>query len=131
MFTPGQMAPPRYAPAPLTAAPRAAPAGRTTAIVTTAAGSAMLVAGVAAGLVARSRYQDLDAQQGSPGYLEAWQSKQAGIRTMAVTADVLLGVGAVTAGVGGWLWWRSGRAEVSVAPLISPDGAGLVAAARF
>jgi hypothetical protein len=91
---------------------------------------ALLVGGGATGYVAKSRYDDLKAKQGTPGYAAAYASDRSSIRTTAVAADVMFGGAAVAAGVGTWLWLRGDRA-VAVVPVVGPGSASVAFAAGF
>lgn len=91
---------------------------------------ALLVGGGVTGYVAKSRYDDLQAKEGTPGYAAAYASDRSSIRTTALAADVMLGGAAVAAGVGTWLWLRGDRA-VAVVPVVAPGGASVALAAAF
>jgi TolB-like protein len=94
-------------------------------------GGALLVAGLVSGAAARSRYDDLESRAGTLGYYDAYEEERAGIRSLAVTADVLVVTGLAAAGAGGWIWWRSERAAVAVVPSARDGQLGLVAAGTF
>lgn len=116
---------------PVAAAPAAAagPSHRSAWIAYGIAG-ALLVGGGATGYVAKTRYDDLKAKQGTAGYAAAYASDRSSIRTTALAADVMLGGAAVAAGVGTWLWLRGDRA-VAVVPVVAPGSASLALAAAF
>jgi TolB-like protein len=107
-----------------------APRSRKGAWISFGTAGALLVGGGVTGLVAKSKYDALSDKQGKVGYAADYADQKAGIRRMAITADVLYGASAVAAGVGAWLWLRS-DAPVAVAPVLSPDSAGVVVAGRF
>jgi TolB-like protein len=115
------------APAP---AAKAGPSHRSAWIAYGIAG-ALVVGGGATGYVAKSRYDDLKAKQGTPGYAAAYASDRSSIRTTAIAADVMLGGGVVAAGVGTWLWFRSERAPIAVVPVVAPGTAAVAVAATF
>jgi hypothetical protein len=94
-------------------------------------GAALVAGGAAAIVVANKRYKDLEKLQGSQGFYDAYTSKKAGIRSLAIAGTVAVGAGVVAAGVGGWLYWRSGTASVALLPTATSDGAGLLAVGRF
>jgi hypothetical protein len=94
-------------------------------------GGAIFVVGAALGLSARSKYDALKAKQGQYGYNDTYQSEKSAIQSRAVTADILMTAGVATAGVGGWLWWRAGRAQIAVIPSVGDGALGAVAAASF
>jgi hypothetical protein len=91
---------------------------------------ALLAGGGTTGLVARGRYRDLEARQGTAGYAAEWEREAPGIRRMTVAADALLVGGVVAAGVGTWLWFRA-DSPVALVPTASLDGAGLALAGAF
>jgi len=104
---------------------------RRTAYVTMGGGGALLLTGAVLGLSARSKYNALDAKQGQFGYYDTYQAEQGAIRTRARTADVLMVTGTAVTGVGGWLWWRSGRTHVAFVPSAADGSVGLVATGSF
>jgi hypothetical protein len=95
------------------------------------AGGALIVGGTAAVVVANQRYNSLEALQGTQGYLDAWNSQSAGIKSLAIAGTVAIGAGVVAAGVGGWLYWRSDMPSVALVPTVANGGAGLLAVGRF
>jgi hypothetical protein len=103
----------------------------TAAWITGGASAALLAGGIVAGLSAKKQYDDLQALQASRGYLATWDSKQSSIKSLTTAANVMLGLGAVGAGVTGFLWWRSDRDQVAVAPIAGDGTVGLVAAGHF
>src|SRR6266542_2602871 len=109
--------PPQY-PAAAQVSTSASPrwSARRTAYVTMGGGGVLLLTGAVLGLSARSKYNALDAKQGQFGYYDSYQAEKGAIRTRARAADALMVTGAAVTGVGGWLWWRSGRTRVSVVP---------------
>jgi TolB-like protein len=105
--------------------------GGTAAWITLGAGATMVACSVGAGWVAKQRYDDLKARQNTFGYVDNFDSKASAVHSMAVTSDVLMGLGIATAGVGTWLWFRGPGPHVAVVPVVTPSQAGLVAAASF
>jgi TolB-like protein len=105
--------------------------------VTLGAGGLLLAAGTGAAIAAKNQYDQLKKSQNDVGYADTYVSRKAKIHQLSVTADVLLGAGLVTAGVGTWLWWRARpveRAQVtqfSLLPVIGDGTVGLLAAGRF
>jgi TolB-like protein len=91
---------------------------------------ALLAGGAASGLVAKSRYDAVADKRDQVGYADLWARKEPGIRSAALTADVLYAGGAVAAGMGAWLWFRAG-APVAIAPVLGTDSAGVAVAGRF
>jgi TolB-like protein len=130
-------APPRPAPAAAATATVSAAAptsGRhmtTAAWISGSAGAAFLVGGLVTGLAAKKQYDDLQALQASRGYLATFDSKQSTIKSEALAANVMLGLGVAGAGAAGFLWWRSDRDQVAVAPVVGDGSVGLVAAGHF
>ncbi len=114
-----------------------APASAGTRHMTTAtwvwlgSGAALAAGGGAAILIANQRYSDLEKLQGTRGYYDAYTSKKAGIRSLAIAGTAAIGAGVLVAGVGGWLYWRSDTASVALLPTATPGGAGLLAVGRF
>jgi TolB-like protein len=95
-------------------------------------GGATLAAGLATTVMARSRYEDLKASRLDPGYADTYASDAARVRRLSVLSDVLVPVGAVTLGVGGWLWWRSRPAPpVQLKVTAGPQQAGATLAWGF
>lgn len=105
--------------------------GGKAAWITLGSGGALLVGGLVTGLMAKSAYADLEAQQGERGFFDYYQANAGKVRTLGITSDVLTGVGLATAGVGAWLWWRGPREQVAILPAASNGTVGLVAAGRF
>ncbi|HEX9306471.1 MAG TPA: hypothetical protein VF894_03195 [Anaeromyxobacter sp.] len=124
--------PPQY-PAAAQVSTSASPrwSARRTAYVTMGGGGVLLLTGAVLGLSARSKYNALDAKQGQFGYYDSYQAEKGAIRTRARAADALMVTGAAVTGVGGWLWWRSGRTRVSVVPSAADGSVGLVASGSF
>ncbi len=89
-------------------------------------GGALLATGGVFGLVARKRANGLETSWNEPGY----QDRFDGQRRTALTADVLMGAGVVTAGVGALLFLTSHVPVVAV-PVASDGGAGISVAGRF
>jgi TolB-like protein len=120
--------PPAGAPAQTAAAgPR-----RTAAWITLGAGAALLAGGALFGLQASAARDDLaKADWRSPGYAATYDTKSKAARRDALLANVCWGAGAVTAGVGGWLWWRSRPAAIAVSPAPTGGGLALVAGGTF
>jgi hypothetical protein len=98
---------------------------RAAAAWTLGAGGALLLGGGVTGLLARKQATDLRAAWQQPDY-QARYDRQ---RRTALTADVLLGAGAVAAGVGGWLWLTS-QPKVIAIP-VAGGAPGLTVAGRF
>jgi hypothetical protein len=110
--------------------------------IAVASGGVALAAGIVLGLVATNRYH---AQFGPPPLCNEQtkecesadaSSKAESARTLGVVATAITIVGAVAAGGGGYLWWRSTRApaserKVSVRPHVAPGFAGIAAIGRF
>ena len=94
-------------------------------------GGALILGGTAAIAGAKSKYDKLQAKQGTQGYLDAYNKDASGIRSQAVLGTVLVGAGVVAGGVGGWLYWRSDRTPVALVPTPIDGGAGLLAVGRF
>jgi len=101
-------------------------ARRTAAWWTMGAGVAVLAGGGAFGLKARSQANDLAGAWQEPDYAKRFDDQ----RRTARTADVLMGAGLVTAGVGAVLWFTSSPPVVAI-PVADASGAGLVVAGRF
>ncbi len=104
---------------------------RRAAWITMGGGGVLLVAGAVAGLSARSRYNALESKQGEMGYYDTYNADRGAIRSRAVAADVLMATGAVTTGVGGWMFWRSARTPLAVIPSAGDGSIGLVATGAF
>jgi TolB-like protein len=92
---------------------------------------ALVIGGSLAVIGARNKYDSLSARQGSQGYFDAYNSQHSGIRTQAIVGSVAVGAGVIAAGVGGWLYWRSDRADVALIPTAGNGGAGLLAVGSF
>lgn len=110
--------------------PAAATPARTGAWIAFATAGALLAGGATAGLVAKSKYDALAEKQDQPGYDDDWSAEEGSIRATAMTADILYAGSAVAAGIGAWLWFRADP-PVAVAPVLSPDSAGVAVAGRF
>lgn len=103
--------------APLEAEPRRMTARKRKALWVGGAGLACLAGGATLGLLARSSYQEMEDASAAQD-LDAYDAAKADLRTRAIAADSLLGVGVVAAGIGTWLWFTEGRpAPVVVAPV--------------
>ncbi len=89
-------------------------------------GGALLATGGVFGLVARKQANDLETSWNQNNY----QDRFDGQRRTALTADVLMGAGVVTAGVGALLFLTSHVPVVAV-PVASDGGAGISVAGRF
>jgi len=112
--------------------PRPSGPSRAPAWIALGAGAAALAAGVAGAVLASSEYSSLQAAQGTPGYAATYGARSAKVRRYALLADVLVPVGAVTLGTGGWLWWRSRpAAPLKLQVTAAPDGAGLLLSGGF
>jgi len=99
---------------------------RTAAWWTLGAGGALLAGGAVTGLLARSQASDLKGAWQQPDY----QSRYDAQRRTAHVADVLLGAGAITGGVGAWLWFTSSSGVVAL-PLAAGGAPGVTLAGRF
>jgi len=112
--------------------PRQSGPSRLPAWVALGAGGAALAVGLASGALAASEYRSLKNSQGDVGYAGSYDARSAKVHRYALLSDVLVPVGLVTLGVGGWLWWRSRPAEpIAVKVAALPDGAGLLLSGRF
>jgi hypothetical protein len=97
--------------------------------ITAGVGGACLAGSAVFGLLARSASKDLQAASAA-GDAGAWERQRSLLRSRALTADVLLGVGLAGAGTGAWLVFGGGDApRVRVSAL--PDGAALAVEGRF
>jgi TolB-like protein len=101
-------------------------ARRTAAWWTLGAGGVVLAGGAVTGLWARSQATDLKSAWTASDY-QARYDKQ---RRTALAADLLLGAGAVTAGVGAYLYFSSDVPAV-VLPVVSREATGISVAGRF
>ncbi len=99
---------------------------RTAAWWTLGAGGVLLAGGAVTGLVARKQASDLESSWQKPNYSSLYDAQ----RRTALTADVLMAAGVVTAGAGLWLVQTS-KVPVVVLPQAGADGAGVSVAARF
>lgn len=118
--------PPRTAPA-RTATATSAPTARrrTWAYVTGGAGIALLAGGAAAGLSARSAYDEEKAAS-TRGDRAAYDSAKSRVKSMSLVADGLFLAGAVGVGAGTYLLFTSGR-SAPVAVGVAPVAGGAVA----
>lgn len=73
-------------------------------------GAALLAGGAVVGIMARGKYDDLEAQKSAPNYIDIYASRKDEIRRLNVTADALYAGGIVMAGLGTWVWFRVERA---------------------
>jgi TolB-like protein len=117
-------------------APLARPSGlagpsRWPAWVTLGVGGAALAAGLTAGVMAKTEYDQLKRSRTDLDYADTYASRSSRIRRLSVASDVLVPVGLVGVGVGGWLWWRSRPPPVTVRVSATPGGAGLILAGEF
>jgi hypothetical protein len=94
-------------------------------------GAALLAGGAVVGVIAKGKYDDLEAQKGAPDYFDLYAGEEGSIRTLNLTADALYVGGAVLAGLGTWVWFRVEDAPVTLTPVASPEGVGLQLAGRF
>jgi hypothetical protein len=101
-------------------------ARRRTAWWTLGAGGTLLAAGGTVALVARSQANALGSSWNQPGYGARYDRQ----RRTALAADVLLGAGLVTTGVGLWLY-RTSEVPVVVVPVASGGQVGVSVAGRF
>jgi TolB-like protein len=120
-------APPRPPAAPVITGPRHLTRG---AWISAGAGAALLAGGLVTGLAAQSRLSSLKAKQGQAGYYDLFPAEEKRVKSMALTSDVLSGLGVASLGVAGWLYYRSDTA-VAFAPVPTPGGLALVAQGRF
>jgi TolB-like protein len=104
---------------------------RSAAWATMGAGAALAAGGLAFGLKARSARNDLANGWQRPDYASFYDKKSSEAKRDALLANVLYGAGAVTAGVGVWMFTRSGPPRLTVAPLAAGGAFGLVAAGGF
>ncbi|MFO0585573.1 MAG: hypothetical protein U0229_25095 [Anaeromyxobacter sp.] len=101
-------------------------ARRTASWWTMGAGAAALAAGGGLGWIARGQANDLKDQWARPDYASLYDRQ----RRNARIADVLLGAGALTTGVGAVLYLTSSPPVVAI-PVANAGGAGVVVAGRF
>ncbi len=107
------------------------PPNRTAAWITLGASGACLAGGVIVGLMAKSKYDDLKSQQGSPNYLTTWDSESKTITRLKNVANGLYVLGVVGAGVGTYLWLSAKPSAVAVVPVANGEQVGLAAAGHF
>jgi TolB-like protein len=106
-------------------------AGRSAAWATMGAGVALAAGGLVFGLQARAARNDLADAWRRPDYASFYDRKSSEAKRDALLANVFYGAGAATAGVGVWLFTRSGTSKVTIAPLAADGTLGVVAAGRF
>lgn len=98
-------------------------------VVVTAGGAALVIAGASAWAIASSKQHDIDhAPTSTAADLDALSSLETSAKHYATAGNVLFVGGAVVAVAGAALWWRSWRAgahEVTVAPSVGPEHAGV------
>ncbi|HEY6001421.1 MAG TPA: hypothetical protein VIV57_01025 [Anaeromyxobacter sp.] len=104
---------------------------RAAAWTTLGAGVALAAGGVVFGLQARAARNDLADAWRRPDYASFYDRKSSEAKRDALLANVLYGAGAATAGVGVWMFVRSGPSTVTVAPLAGSGTLGLAAAGGF
>lgn len=104
---------------------------RTTAWLAWGASAALLAGGATVGIIAKGKYDDLEAQRDAPDYREIYEAEKDDIRALNLTADALYVGGAVMAGLGAWIWFRVEDPPVTLAPVLNAEGAGLRVAGRF
>jgi hypothetical protein len=104
---------------------------RTTAWIAWGTGAALVAGGAVVGVMAKGRYDDLEAQKSAPNYYDLYADEKGAIRTLNLTADALYVSGAVVAGLGTWVWFRVEKAPVTLAPVATSDGVGLQLAGTF
>jgi hypothetical protein len=97
----------------------------------TGAGGLAIIGGVVAGLKAKSMDDDLAASSNDLYYYYDYPAARDDVKQMALTADILYGVGALAAGAGVYFWWTDKPAPVVVSPVVGDGQAGVVAAGRF
>ena len=110
-------------------ATKAAPNRRPAWIALGTAG-VLAVAGGVTGYVAKAKYDDLKAQEGTPGYGAKYAAEKGSIESTALAADIMFGGAIVAAGVGTWLWFRADK-TVAVVPVVARGGAMLAVASTF
>jgi hypothetical protein len=97
--------------------------------ITAGVGGACLAGSAVFGLLARSAWNDLKAAEDSGDAL-AWDRQRDLVKRRALVADLLLGAGAVGAGVGAWLiFGGDGAPRAGVTAL--PGGAAVAFEGRF
>jgi TolB-like protein len=94
-------------------------------------GAALIAGGAVVGMMAKGKYDDLEAKKDAPNYIDLYADEKDSIRKLNLTADALYASGAIVAGLGTWVWFRVEKAPVTVAPVASGDGVGLQVAGRF
>lgn len=104
---------------------------RTLAWVALGGGAALVAGGVVFGLQANAKREELKDAWRQPDYASVYDKKSSEARSAALTANVLYGAGAVSAGVGAWLFLTSRPRGVAVAPVVGGGQLGLAAAGRF
>lgn len=136
---------PTTAPAPVTAAPvplpqaPEEPAARSSSwsqrkilgVSLTGGGGLLLVGGLAVGLKAKSMDSDLAAASNNLGFYYDYPAKRDAVKRTALIADLLYGLGAATAGVGGYLWFTDRPPQLVLVPSVGDGQAGVVAMGRF
>jgi TolB-like protein len=104
---------------------------RSAAWATMGAGAALAAGGLVFGLQARSARNDLANAWQRPDYASFYDKKSSEAKRDALLANLFYGAGAVTAGVGVWMFTRSGPSKVTVGPLAADGTLGVVAAGEF
>jgi TolB-like protein len=104
---------------------------RAAAWATMGAGVALAAGGLVFGLQARAARNDLADAWRRPDYASFYDRKSSEAKRDALLANVLYGAGAATAGVGVWMFTRSGPSKVAVGPLAADGALGLAAAGGF
>ncbi len=97
----------------------------------TGGGGVLLATGLVFGLKAKRLDSDLAASTQDLGFYYDYPSKRDEVKRTALVADILYGLGAVTAGFGGYLWFTDKPAPIAVVPAVGNGQAGVVAVGRF
>jgi hypothetical protein len=117
-------------PPPVSSAKRPFTRSRTTAWIAWGTSAALLAGGATAGIMAKGKYDDLEAKKGEPDYVDLWADEEGGIRRLNLTADLLYGSAAVVAGLGAWVWFRA-EPEFAMVPTFGPGSVGFAVAGSF
>lgn len=93
--------------------------------------AALLAGGAVVGVMAKGKYDDLEAQKSAPNYIDIYAREKGSIRTLNLTADALYLTGAIAAGLGTWVWFRVEKAPVTITPVAARDAVGIQLAGTF